>query len=268
MKRLFVLLAAALLSIAGTAHAEEKVQLCGTGDSQELLRSLGAAFVKANPGVAIVVPDSVGSDGGVKAAAAGECDFGRVARPLKDEEKALGLSYKVFAFSPVVFVVDPRAGVENLTAKQIVGIYSGKIASWTEAGGTGGKIVPVSREAKDSSRGELNKRLEGFKAVENPVGAVAAKTPEAVELLTKTPNAIGYLPAAMTKGLALKTVKVDGVAPTAANVVQGVYAIAAPFGLVWKGELKPAAAKFYQFVKGAEGKKIIIEYGAVPSDML
>lgn len=268
MKKMLVLFVAALLSTVGAAAAQEKVLVCGTGDSQELLRTLGAAFAKAHPGHEIVVPDSVGSDGGVKAAAAGECDLGRIARPLKDEEKGLNLSYKVFAFSPVVFVVDPRAGVDNLTAKQIAGIYSGTITSWTEVGGVGGKIAPVSREAKDSSRGELNRKLEGFKAVENPVGAVATKTPEAVELLGKSPNAIGYLPAAMAKGLALKTIKVDGVAPTAANVVQGVYAIAAPFGLVWKGEMKPAAARFYQFIKGAEGKKIIIDYGVVPSDML
>ena len=71
------------------------MSLCGTGDSQELLRTLGAAFEKANPGVSIVVPDSVGSDGGIKAAAAGECDFGRVARPLTDQEKELKLTYRV-----------------------------------------------------------------------------------------------------------------------------------------------------------------------------
>jgi len=63
----------------------------------------------------------------------------------------------------------------------------------------------------------------------------------------------------MAKGLKLKIVKVNGTAPTAANVAQGIYKIAAPFGLVWKGEPKPAAQRFIQFIKSAEGK----QFGAV-----
>jgi phosphate transport system substrate-binding protein len=268
MKRTVLLALALVFSAVGIAAAQEKVSLCGTGDSQDLLRTLGSAFEKANPGVAVVVPDSVGSDGGIKAAASGECDFGRVARALKDQEKGLGLTFKVFAYSPVVIVADPAAGIENLDSKQLVQIFSGKVAAWTEVGGKGGKIAVVNREAKDSSRGVLNQHIEGFKAIENPVGVTAAKTPEAVDLLSKTPNAVGYLPSAMTKGMKLQVVKVNGVAPTAANVVQGAYAIAAPFGLVWKGELKPAAGRFFQFLKSAEGKKIIIGHGTVPADLM
>lgn len=268
MKRLVLCAVLVLLSSGGIAAGQEKVTLCGTGDSQELLRTLGSAFEKTNPGVEIVVPDSIGSDGGVKAAAARECDFGRVARPLKDAEKALSLTFKVFAFSPVVVVSDPAAGVESLTSKQLVDIFSGRVASWTEIGGKGGKISVVNREAKDSSRGVLNQRVEGFKAVENPVGVVAAKTPEAVDLLVKTPFSIGYLPAAAAKGQKIKTLSLDGVAPTAANVAQGTYGIASPFALVWKGELKPVADRFFQFLKSAEGKKIIIDYGTVPASLM
>ena len=141
MKRLVLCALVVVLSTAGFAAAEDKVNLCGTGDSQELLRTLGTAFEKANPGVAVVVPDSVGSDGGIKAAATGECDFGRVARALKDEEKPLNLTYKVIAFSPVMIVVDPAAGVTDLSSAQLVKIFSGKVTTWTEVGGKGGKIA-------------------------------------------------------------------------------------------------------------------------------
>jgi len=92
-----------------------------------------------------------------------ECDLGRVARPLKDEEKGLNLSYKVFAYSPVVFVVDPGRRREPQFG-QIVEIFS----AGPRRGEVGArrKIFVVNREAKDSSRGELNKRIVGFKAIE------------------------------------------------------------------------------------------------------
>jgi phosphate transport system substrate-binding protein len=268
MKKVVLWALVAVLSTAGTAAAGEKVSLCGTGDSQDLLRTLGSAFEKVNPGIAVVVPDSVGSDGGIKAAATGECDFGSVDRPLMEQEKKLKLTYRVISFAPVVFLVDPATGVENLSSRQVADIFSGKVVFWNEIGGKGGKIAVVNREAKESSRGVLNAHAKGFKAIENPVGATAATTSEAVELLTKTPGAVGYLPAAAAKGLNLKVVKYNGVAPTSASVAQGFYKIAVPFGLVWKGERKPPAKRFLQFVKSDEGRKIIKGYGAVPADVL
>ena len=268
MKRTALLALGVVFATVGVVSAQERVSLCGTGESQELLRTIGAAFEKTNPGVSIEVPDSVGDDGGIKAAAAGECDFGRIARPLTEQEKNLKLTYRVFAFLPVMFVVDPAAGIENLRSKQIVGIYSGTTVGWEEVGGKRGKIAVVNLGANDPSRGEVNKRVKGFKGIENPVGVVVATTTEAVDLLSKTPGAIGYLPGSMAKGSKLKVVGVDGVGPTATDVVQGVYRIGLPFGLVWKGKHTPAAKRFYQFLKGPEGRKIIKKYGTIPLDHL
>lgn len=268
MKKTMVSSLIALLAFATTGLAAEKVRVCGTGDSQELLRKLGAAFEQANPGVTVEVPDSIGSDGGVKAAAAGECEIGRIARPLKEKERELNLTYRVFAFSPVVIVVNTDVTVSELSGKQIVDIYSGKVKSWGDVGGVAAPITVVSREAKDSSRGQLNDRIEGFKAVESPVGVIAKTTPEALDTLVKTTKAIGYLPAAMVTDKPLKVLKVDGVAPTPGNVAQGKYPIVAPFGLVWKGHLKGGAAKFFEFLKSAGGKKIIIDYGVVPAELM
>jgi len=60
-------------------RAEETVVVCGTGDSQSLLRRLATEFERKNPGIKIEVPESIGSSGGIKATAKGECDIGRVA---------------------------------------------------------------------------------------------------------------------------------------------------------------------------------------------
>jgi len=256
------------LLAAGTAAAQQKIVVCGTGDSQEVLRQLGAAFEKANPGSTVEVPDSIGSTGGIEATAKGECDLGRVARPLKDKEKALDLTYSVFAFSPVVFVVDPAAGVDGLSRQQILDVFSGRATSWKALGGADLAIAVVNREAKDSSRGVLNERLESFRAILEPVGATAQKTPLAVQMLTSTSGAIGYLPQAVTKGTQLRVLKVDGVEPTPAAVVQEKYAYVAPFGLVWKGQLVGKAKAFSDFIRSEAGQKVLLDYGVVPAKML
>ncbi len=81
---------ACMLFITTHAAADQRVTICGTGDSQAMLRSLALAYEKQHPGVSIDVPDSNGSSGGIKATASGKCDLGRVARPL--QENVMNLS--------------------------------------------------------------------------------------------------------------------------------------------------------------------------------
>lgn len=50
-------------------------------------------------------------------------------------------------FQPVVFLVDPATAVANLSSKQIVDIFTGKVVAWTEIGDKGGKIAVANRPA-------------------------------------------------------------------------------------------------------------------------
>ena len=71
--------------------AKQSLVIAGTGDSQKLFREIANAFEKTNSGTKIVVPDSIGSGCGIRSAAQGKCDLGRVARPLKGKEKNISL---------------------------------------------------------------------------------------------------------------------------------------------------------------------------------
>ena len=55
---------AVVMSPGGALRAEDIVLVCGTGDSQEVLRTLGAAFEKTNPGTTVVVPTASGATAG------------------------------------------------------------------------------------------------------------------------------------------------------------------------------------------------------------
>lgn len=56
-----------LLLLAGTffmpqpGRAGEMISIPGTGDSQQLLRQLAAAFSRDHPGIVIDIPDSIGT---------------------------------------------------------------------------------------------------------------------------------------------------------------------------------------------------------------
>ena len=268
MKRILSLFVVSVLvfGLTSLSLAQEKIVLSGTGDSQDLFRVMALAFEKANPGVKVEIPDAIGTNGGIKATAEGRCDLGRTARALNDNEKQYNLNYRVFANSPVVFALNPGVkGVSNITSEQIVGIFSGKITSWSELGGENKKIYMVQREKGDSCRGILENNIPGWKEIKQFPGEEIFTTPEAVAIVARYAGTIGYLPLSMVKSTNLIMIKVDGVYPSLDNVINGSYKLLIPLGLVWKGELKGTAKNFVDFIFSPAGKEIIMENGGFPA---
>lgn len=256
-----------LLLVAGSAMAQSQLVIEGTGDSQQLLRQLATAFEALNPGTQVVVPDSIGSAGGIKSLVKGKSDMARVARPLKDQERALAadLVYREFAYSPVVFAANlPDKCIKSLTTDQIVGIFSGAISDWSKLGHCRtNKIYVALREEGDSSRAVLESKIPEFKAIPQLAGKILYSTPEAVQTIEEHPFTIGFLPQAAT-GPNMLTLAFNGIVPGEATVLSGSYPLVAPLGLVWKGQLSGLGARFLAFIFSPEGEKIIRGAAAVP----
>ena len=257
--------ALALQSVAQkTAENPKALVIPGTGDSEVLLRNLAQLYTRNRPGITVEIPESIGSGGGIRSVITGKNEIARVARPLTEKESSQGLTSRIFALAPIVFAVSSGvAGVTNLSLEQILGIYSGTIRQWDELGG-GGKIYVMNREDGDSSRTVLENFLPGFKEISAPAGAVVYTTPEAVRILTASPNTIGYLPMPAVAGTGLKVLSVQDIASTAANVRQKKYQLVVPFALVWKDPLPPLAQDFVNFLSTPAAKKLMLENGAIP----
>lgn len=254
-----------VFGLSSSGFAQEKIVIAGSGDPQGLLRILGKAFEAANPGTRIEVPESIGSTGGVRAAAAGKADLGRVARPLKGSEKGLGLTYLEFARAPAGFVVHPSVEfIDHVTKDEILGIYSGRITHWKALGGPTAKIYPVQREPGETSRKIIEEHLPEFGETEWKVKTVYS-TPEMVETLAHHKYTIGYFSLPMAKGTNLRVLTLDGVAPTPENIEAARYPYVGPFAFVWKGELRGLSKRFVAFVKSPQGQKIIRDFGAIPT---
>lgn len=245
--------------------SREKIIVAGTGDSQRLLQVVADCLKQDLKNIEIEIPNSIGSGGGIKALAAGKADLARVARPLKDTEKNLGLIYQPFAKSPIVFVVHPSVtGLDNLTTQEIVDIYSGKITTFEELGAKKGKIYALTREAGDSSLSVLLDYLPGFKDIAELKAKIAYRTPDLLDLLEKHKNTLGFIPLAMAQKTKLKILKVDEVYPSAENIASGKYIFVIPLAIVHKDKPTGLVKQFIDFLFSEKGQKIITENGAIP----
>ncbi|MBU0681920.1 MAG: substrate-binding domain-containing protein [Proteobacteria bacterium] len=260
---LMVLFSPAALCAGETSPA---ISICGSGDNQELIRQLARAYEGHQPGIRVEVPDSIGSSGGVKATAQGQCDVGRLARPLRDKEKRYQLSYKLFARSPVVFLVSANlTSMADISAQQVVRIFSGKMTSWEDMGGPAAKIYIANREKGDSSRTVLEKHMIDFALIEQTVGKTIYSTPETVDTVAGHDNTIAYAPlSAAFHNPKVHVLAFDGVIPSAATIAAGKYPLYVDFGLVWRADIRAPAKGFLAFLETSEAKAIICRYGAAP----
>jgi phosphate transport system substrate-binding protein len=266
VNRLTVLAVMLLLIVSPyAAAARERIIISGSGDSQALLRAMASAFERANPGTEIVMAKSIGSDGGIRAVERGNADLGRIARLVTERDSKFNLNHIVFAYSPVVFICNRNVRkVDNLTYAQIVGIYSGRITSWSDLGGEKRPIYVANREEGDSSRNAIEETVPGFKDIVTFAGEVIKTTPENMQIVEKYRDTIGYGPLSMLRGRRLKVLKVEGVSPSLRNVQSGKYNLFIPFSLVWKGQLQGLSKRFVDFIFSPQGRKIIADNGSAP----
>lgn len=261
------LLILSILTAGSLCRANESVLVCGTGDSQDLLRILARSFEKSHPGLEVEVPDSIGSSGGIRKTAEGLCDLGRVARPLQEKEKKYHLVYRVFAFTPVVLTANANVtDVDNLTIEEITGIFSGRIRRWSELGGHDAPIYIAKREPGDSSRTILENHIPALRKLQVWAGETTYSTAEEVETVARYADTLGFAPLSMVEGRNLKVMKINTIAPTAANVRNGAYRYVLALALVWKEDRSRAAATFTDFLFSPTARRLILEHGALPAD--
>jgi len=256
-----VLALALVLPVGGGAVAADKIDIVGTGDGMNILRSLSAAFGESNPSVTFGVPDSIGSGGGIKAVGKGSYKIGRVARPIKDKEKHYGLEYQPIAKVPVVFYVNKSVKVKNLSAEQVVGVYSGRITNWKEVGGEDAPVRVVRREDGDSSLGVLQKTFPGFKdLVMTNQAKTATSTPESFGAVETNEGAIGFGPYSGAVAADVNILTVDGMAPT-----DPAYPSVTTIALIFKPESRAGhVASFLDFAVSMAGHNAIEMANGVP----
>jgi len=263
----------ALLTLAGSAVASPKqgapLIFAGSGTNLPIVRVLTHAFQRTHPEIAINVPASIGSSGGIQAVADGAIALGLISRELKDKEKGKGLTVVQYARNPLVIGVHPSVAEDNITYAELLDIYRGKKRTWRD----GRDIVVLTREANDSSIEILVKSVPGFKEVYEESQQARRWTTLLKDLvmnetLARTPYAIGVtdLGNVTIERHAIKPLKVNGAAPTLKNMQSGTYPLYKSLAFVYRKDRLPAGASlFIDFVRSKAGEKILKANGYLPA---
>jgi phosphate transport system substrate-binding protein len=251
--------------VVGLPAAElDAVSLPGSGDLTDLLREVATAYIKQYPGREVVVPNSIGSDGGVRVVGTGESPIGRVARKPTPEEVAKygDFKYMEFARVPVAFVVSPKAGVHNLTEAQICDIYSGRVTNWKQVAGNDLKIDVQARPEDGSNMRTIRANMACFATLEiTPSAHPNLRNPDLVSSMQTFAGAIGFMPLSEAELHDFHIVTIDGVAPITARYKLGI-----GLGFVYKTALSPGTLAFLDYLKSDTARTIMRNTGHVPLD--
>ncbi|MFA5167100.1 MAG: PstS family phosphate ABC transporter substrate-binding protein [Candidatus Omnitrophota bacterium] len=272
----------ALAAMIPLAFAAKNVTVKGSDTMIVLSQKWAEVYMQKNPGAAIQVTGG-GSGVGIAALINGTTDIANASRKVKTSEldKAQKAGYypeefKV-AMDSLAIVVNAANPIKELSLKQIMGIYTGRINNWNEVGGPNQSILRYCRESSSGTYTFLKENV-----LKNQDYAADCQTmpgtSAVANAVSKDPAGIGYGGAAYyTKqpGVKILPVKKDDKSP-AVNPVKADGAL--DYEAAWNGTypiwrylymytgFKPSGdIKFFlDWILSPEGQKIVEEVGYIP----
>lgn len=274
MKKSLALLLGTVFMLGSTmtapqVQAADTLQIKGSDTMVHLATNWAEDFMKAHSDKKVAVTGG-GSGTGIAALLNNTADIACASRKIKQKEvdkaKSMGMEIieHVVARDGIAVIVNPKNPVDGLSMKQIKQLYIGETKKWKEVGGPNKKVVLLSR---DSSSGTFAFFQE--KVLEKMDYSVKARRMPSNSAIVQTVSsdkwAIGYvgLGYVASAGDKIKAIKVNGVAPSQATVVDDSYVINRPLHLYTNGEPTGLAKTFIDYVMSEGGQKIVNDMGFV-----
>ena len=241
----------------------------GTGSAVAAMARPGAAAAAQDPTLRLRVLPSLGSAGAIRALADGMIDLAVIGRPLRPDERALGVVEREVARTPFLFAVGLSVDARTLTTEDLVAIYRGTRVLWPD----GTRIRPVLRPASDVDTDLLRAISPEVAAAVDAAAArpgmlVAVTNTECNEFLARSPGSIG--PTTLLQIRAephpLRPLPWNGVEPTLEHLDSGRYPLAKPLLLVFRTPPSERVRRFLAFLASPRGRSLMRELGALPVD--
>jgi phosphate transport system substrate-binding protein len=269
----------------GTASAkkQQSIQNIGSDTMVNLAQAWAEEYGKVAPGISVEVSGG-GSGVGIAALINGTAELANSSRQIEPEEaekakKATGKEPKEFlvGYDGLAIFVHKDNPLNEISQEDLGEIYreGGKVESWSQIGvakipgAQNDKIIRVSRQNNSGTYHYFREVVVGKKADYKSGSLDMNGSKDVVELVGKTPGAIGY------SGLgyatpAVKIVKVAkkkgeaSVLPSNATVLDKSYPIARPLFMYTPGEPSQNAKKYLDWIMSDAGQKVVEQSGYVP----
>ncbi|MCA0970255.1 substrate-binding domain-containing protein [Halobacillus litoralis] len=223
-----------------------------TGESEVVVTKTNSAYLRLQKGAADLII----------AAGPSEQQAERLGRTM--EKTAIGRE----AF---VFFVHESNPVQNLTIKELKGIYSGRITNWKEVGGSDQEIIAFQRPEGSGSQTGLQNMMGTTPIMEPPMDERVAGMGGIIEKAStyrNYRNAIGfsyrYFATRMVDENRIKLLEVNGVAPTVETIRSDHYPLTAAFYAITNGTTNPNVEPLIEWMLSPQGQSLIEKTGYVP----
>ncbi len=260
------------------------IQNVGSDTMVNLAIAWADAYSEVEPTVSVEV-NGGGSGQGVAALINDACHIANCSRHFEEKESAdfaakhPGKQPKEFlvGFDALSIFVHKSNPLEEISVEELQHMYmnNGPITKWSQLGvknipgAKGDDIILISRQNNAGTYHYFREAVVGKKN-EMRLGTVDMNgSKDVVELIAKTPNAIGYSGMGyLTPDVKhLKVSKKKGekaVEPTIATTLDKTYPIARPMFMYTAGEPEAHIKAYLDWVMGPAGQKIVEETGYVP----
>jgi len=242
----------------GCQRSKAGITVAGSTSVEPFAELLAEEYMSRHPESHIYVQGG-GSTAGIEAVRSHAAQIGLSSRFLLPDEKDL---YAVtIAKDAITIIVHPKNLINDLSLSQIKEVFSGKIKSWKELGGTSQPIILVSREEGSGTRESFQKFVMGKEEialeslVQDSNGAIR-------QVVSNDPNAIGYISLGLVNEK-VKALSLSGVKPRVTDIENGTYTLVRPFLFVFAREPAGDAKSFLEFVLSPPAQNLLSKEGLV-----
>ncbi|MDE2317240.1 MAG: substrate-binding domain-containing protein [Xanthomonadaceae bacterium] len=254
---------------APVTHKASRTTLIWRGDvatGRAVMDNVAKAWERSGHGRIVLQPFNTAS--GIDAVAGGTADIAGSARPSDGTPENARLTFTPVAWDGLVMIANPSNPIRNLTARQLHEIYLGYVRNWKDVGG---RDAPIDLYAvispNDGVEYSLRSLLFGRGDQQISASRYYLNTDALEQGVALDPNALGVSTLADVIGnRKLRTIPIDNVAPTLANVANGSYPLYAPLYLVSNPNSSKAAAvqDFLDYLQTHKAKAALRSHMVLP----
>ncbi|MBJ6724128.1 substrate-binding domain-containing protein [Geomesophilobacter sediminis] len=169
------------------------------------------------------------------------------------------------AWDALVFIVNKRNPVNEITPQQVRDIYDGRVTSWKQIGGDNLRLI--SYVTTPEGLGGIGEALEKYLLNGKRPQIVANSSLQASsvavweQLVERHPEGFASTGYGSARKRNVKLLAFNGVAPTKATIISGKYPLKRYLYLVLPKDAKPEARRFVDWVLSKEGQTHISALG-------